>query len=300
MNRRERLSSQAALKTVGRLLIPIARFALRHSLKLQDLEMMLKVALLEAARTTLHDSGMAESGSRLSLMTGVHRRDVKKLATVSDSSPSLRDITTRIIGQWQSDTRFSDGHGKARPLTGKGPSSEFGELVSTVSREISPYVVLFELHRLGIVEESDDTVKLLKLEYASGEVDAGFAMLAEDVHDLIAAVEENLLDSHEIPNVHLRTSYDNVPADMADEIKDWILRETTEFHGRMRSRIATSDRDINPHAGGGPDTVRIAMGSFSRVEPVNRRESVPFPSSTPREKQERRRIPEIQDDESDS
>jgi hypothetical protein len=94
--------------------------------------------------------------------------------------------------------------------------------------------------------------------------------LSEDAEDLYLAVEENAFQAGETqPNHHLKTEYRNVPAEALPEIRSWCLREGSALHERARNFLSRYDRDINP-AVDGTGSFRIAIGSFSVIEPTNR------------------------------
>jgi hypothetical protein len=223
--------------------------------------------LLEAAQHQLETEGVEVSNSRLSVMTGVHRKDVASYFTSEKQITSAPDIVTKIIGQWQSDKRFCDKSRKPRVLSFETAQSEFAALVHTVSQDLNPYTILFELERILAVEKTSAGLKLKKLVHKpKGDVVQGLQLLAKDVSDLIAAVEENLYEEPAIPNLHIKTEYDNIPSAAVEEIRDWLLSEGEIFQERIRERLSQYDRDINPDIDDDSSPARIAFGTFSRVD----------------------------------
>ena len=143
------------LEGLKQLLRPVARFCLNRSIKIQDAGEMLKYAFLEIAKEELQRDAKLVSNSRLSVMTGLHRRDVVRLlldgVEISESAPLL----LRVIGQWQQDSRFADKKGHPKSLSIEGKKSEFVDLVQSISKDLNPYTVLFELERVGAVRRVD-------------------------------------------------------------------------------------------------------------------------------------------------
>ena len=248
------------------LLKPIARFCLRHSLKLQEVLEQMKLALLEAAEEEMKASGDKINISRLGVMTGVHRPDVvrlyrRKSPKDADSSNAL----IRIIGRWQSDAAFLTPAGKPKTLSFDGIQNEFVDLVGGVSTDLNPYAILFEMERVGIVSKSRAGLRLKSEVYnPRGDMRNGFVLLSGDAEDLICSVEENLL-SEVTPNHHIKTQYDRIAAGSVEKIRQWLLKEGMLFHKKLRDYLSQHDLDLNPKLDSNSETTRVAVASFSRI-----------------------------------
>lgn len=246
---------------------PVMRFCLRHSLKLQDILECCKVACLEAAEEEIKQSGEAVSVSRLSIMTGVHRPDVMRLYKSAETPEPKKNIITRIMGQWQSDKKFTTARGTPRTLEIEGKSSEFAKLVHAVSADLNPYTVLFELERQAVVERTSRGLVLKKQAHIpTGDLTEGFQFLSRDANDLIFAVEENLFGQADPPNLHMNTEYDNVSTRHLPEIRRWFLREGSAFHAKARRFLSQFDKDINKRLADNEPSARVAVCAFSRIE----------------------------------
>jgi hypothetical protein len=249
------------------LLLPVVRFCVRHAIKLHDIVEALKPLLLEVATQELERSGVKPTSNKLSLMTGVHRKDVTRLDPEAPAVEKRADIVTRIIGQWQSDRRFRTAGGKAKVLSFEGGKGEFAKLVASVSREVSPYAVAAEMQRSGVAGQTTQGMKLLAAVYVPrGNLDESFSFLGQDMEDLIVAVEENTLTEADPPNHHITTEYNNIRKSSIAAIREWFLREGEGFHRRAREFLSQHDRDINPKAGQSLERYRVSVSSFSRVE----------------------------------
>lgn len=263
--------SGALTRTISDSLIslvkPIARFCVRRSLKLQDIVEALKVALLEVANEEMEKSGATPSTSKLSIMTGVHRRDVVRLLDEEKKERDDEGLLGRIIGQWRNDKRFCTVAGRPKVLESEGKESEFISLVRSVSKDVNPYAVLFELERVGAIERSKSGVKLRSQVFIPvGNVRQGLQLLASDAGDLYEGVEENIFHSPKVPNLHIKTEYDNISPEHEAEIREWLLREGTAFHQKARDFLSQYDRDINPKLADAPGSGRVAVGTFSLLK----------------------------------
>lgn len=258
------------------LLRPAVTFAVRRSFRIQDLIEAMKEVFLEVAEEELTRAKVAVNVSKLSAATGLHRRDVMRLWRDEEAPKRGADLVTRIIGQWQADERFMSGNGRPRTLELEGRKGSFAELVGSVSSDLNPYTVLFELERAGAVEKTERGIRLLRTAYQPREdIAEGLELLGEDSLVLMSAVSENVLDQPRMENLHIKTSYDNIPPSNEGAIREWFLQNGNELHKRARVHLSALDRDINPNAPGaniksGPKAgrLRATVVTFSFTERV--------------------------------
>lgn len=262
------------IECVQHMLRPLLRFCVRHSLKLHELLEMVKIAYVRAADSELRASGAEVSASRLSVMTGVHRKDVTRILRDPGNFTPQENIVAKVMVQWQHNPKFRTRAGAPRVLEAEGKESEFAELVNSVNGgDLSAYALLYEMERMGVVERRGSTVRLVWRDFTpEPTVKNGLEMLASDTNDLYDAVEENIFHRQEIPNLHLRTVIDNVTPDAIPTIRRWLIEEGSLFHRRVRAFLAAFDRDLNPALRDAKGGVRVAFGTFSLVQKGRRDE----------------------------
>ena len=189
--------------------MPFAGLCVRRGVKIQDAIEALKAAYVKASQSELEKSGSSVNASKLSVMTGLQRRDIARLTSGESDQRGERSLLAKVIGQWRYDRRFSAKQ-QPKALAFEGERSEFMRLVASVSRDLNPYTVLFELERLGAVRRCEGKLVLAVESYEpAGDAEEGLRLLAEDVGDLTGAVEENIFAREEVPNLHIKTEYDN-------------------------------------------------------------------------------------------
>lgn len=232
------------LKSLARLLRPILRYCLRHNIKHSDLSNILRQELVSLAMDELNTAGEKWNVSRLSVMTGLHRREIERLAIKKDHLPRRTHLLNRLLGLWQSDEQFSFRNGKPRALLEQGEGASFRELVNQVSRELNPGTVLFELERSGLVRREKGKIILRREAFIpQGDVEQVFQIVSSDVNTLINAAEDNLSGDREKAHLHLTTHFDNIDPQEVPEVKKWIIQEGFKFHERVRKFLARFDRD---------------------------------------------------------
>lgn len=249
------------------LMRPLVRFCVRNAHSVQDFYNLAKSVFLSVAQEEMLKSTRKVNVSRLAALTGLHRDEVSKLLSKEGQyEPAPRSILDRVIGQWRHDKRFRTKAGEPRVLSFGEENSEFDELVGSVSKGLYSGTVLFELKRSGAVEETARGLRLVQQMFSvAGDPKQGFSLLSEDIDSLMCAGEENLTRPDEIPNLHIRTDYDNIVVEAVPEIKRWLVDEGKSFHKRAREFLASFDKDINPQLADKAGGVRVALTAFSHA-----------------------------------
>ena len=256
------------LRAICALLKPIAKLCLRRSFLFHEFIEAAKGAYVEAAVELMRGGEAEINVSRLSVMTGIYRKDITRIyreGRLSIDQPQT--LLRRVIWQWQSDRRYRVRSGEPRLLSCRGENSEFFKLVKGLTTTVSPATVLFELERSGAAKVSPEGVRLIA-DFAPEGTDErkGLSLLAQDVTSLIVAVEENLRSQTSVGNHHIRTEYDNVYVDALPQIRKWISDEGRVFHRRIREYLSTFDQDVSPR---GADYIgtnargRVVLTSFA-------------------------------------
>lgn len=247
------------------LMRPIARFCVRNGVTIQQLIDAGKIALVEAARESLEVATKKTNVSRIAVMTGIHRRDVLRLTAQEVDSGEPVSLINRIVGLWEQHPEFVGPDGKPRVLTCEGEFNEFRKLARQVSQDLNHGTLIFELERIGVAKRTTKGLRLVNAALSIRRDDAqAYQLLAMDVDDLLNAVQDNVSTQNDIPHLHARTEYDNVPVEHIPEVRNWILNEGGKFHERLRNFIARFDRDANPKVSG-TGRARVMVGTFSRT-----------------------------------
>lgn len=196
------MSSRPAivLDSVLRVMQPLVRLLLRNGVTYATFIAALKRVFIDAAEAELAATGMPRTDSAVTLLCGVHRRDVRNLSRpVHAAHAAPREpagLASQVVARWMNDPAFQDRKGAPRALSRSGQSDAggtFDELVAGVSRDVRPRAVLDELRRLGAVSEDDAGVALVASGFAPRQ---GFeelsALFCDNLSDHIGAAAMNL------------------------------------------------------------------------------------------------------------
>jgi hypothetical protein len=215
------------LDAVRTILRPLVRLMIARGVTLPALVAALKQTFVEVAVRDFRLDGSEPSDSRVSVLTGVHRKDVRTLRDAARPPPgsARRPLAATVVGRWLGDPAFLDAAGRPARLRRQadGGAPSFEALVEGVSRDVHPRTVLDELLRLGLVEldAAGEAVRLLAEGFVpSGDDAAALGFFQQNLHDHAAAATANLLAGPDDPRCLERAVfYNNIPAAELDRIE---------------------------------------------------------------------------------
>ena len=197
MGHHDGLDQGLSLAAIRSVLEPLVRLAVARGVRHAQFDALVKELYVQAARDAHPGVPLHRSVSRVSITTGLPRREVTRLSDAASAAPPLKKSPANFLfARWLTDPRFSrDGQPIPRlPYTGPHPS--FQSLAESVSRDVKPRTHLEELVRLGLArwDEADDSVTLLKTKFVpSSDEKQMFDFLGENVGDHLAAAVANVL-----------------------------------------------------------------------------------------------------------
>jgi hypothetical protein len=263
------MNAESTIRPLLRALLrPAARFCARHALKVQDVIDCFKAEFLSVAEEELQKQNAKVTRSRLSVITGLQRRDIDRLLQGTPPKREQSNLIFRIINQWRMDRRFSTKPGVPKVLSLTSETGDFAKLVASVSSDIGPATVLFEMIRMKFVEQTPRGVRLLVENFiprGAQKIDEGADILSADLSDLTDTVEANVFEETNPPRHHLRTEYDKIRPEGVEYLQSWFLREGHAFHLRARAELAKFDQDVNPDPSFKGETARVSFSSFNAI-----------------------------------
>ncbi len=206
----------ALVTAVKRVLRPLVGLLLDHGLTYTWLSGILKSIYVEVAEREFRLPGKDQTDSRITLLTGVHRKDVRRLRREpadDEKPPATVYLGAQLVALWVSDERFLDDHGNPRPLwrRPRDDESSFQDLVTSVSKDIRPRSVLDEWLRLGAVEIDAQERVCLKVEafVPSKGFEEKAYFFGRNLHDHMAAARHNV-QGGEPPLLERSVYYDDL------------------------------------------------------------------------------------------
>ena len=194
--------SPALVAALRRVLRPLVRLMMARGITYPHLSDLLKGLFVEVAERDFRLDNKLPTDSRVSLVSGVHRKDVSRLRANPQrrETPPAATVTlaSQVFSRWLGDPAWRGSRGAPRPLSrlaSEGGDRSFEALVAGISSDIRPRVVLDEWLNRGLVtlDERDRVcVNVQAFVPARGEDDKLF-YFALNLHDHAAAASHNLL-----------------------------------------------------------------------------------------------------------
>jgi len=183
------------------MLRPLARLLMAHGIHFPAFSELAKGVFVDVAARDFPDDGSGLTDSRVSLLSGVHRREVKRLRTEAPQyqAPQSVSMGAQIAARWCAEAAFLDHQRRPKPLPrtfNQGGDVSFERLVESISKDIRPRAVLDEWLRLGVATlDEADCVHLSEAAFvpAHGVEEKAF-FFGKNLHDHLAAATHNLLD----------------------------------------------------------------------------------------------------------
>ena len=275
---------EPVVRAVRRMLRPLVRLLIRFGISYPALSNLLKTLYVEVADTDFPVDGRPQTISRITVLTGVHRKDVKRILDQVDTDPAILLTPTlgaQIIGKWAGDPRFSDTDGRPRPLprTGHQNGETFETLVASVSKDVRPRAVLDEWLRLGIATLDDDgRVALNTAAFVpSRGLEEKAHYFGRNLRDHIAAAAHNVAGDG-APLFERAVFYDGLTAASVDALRGMAEEGGMDLLLRInREALRLAERD----AGDPENTERMTVGIFFFREDETAASAVPTPAVRP-------------------
>jgi hypothetical protein len=213
-----------------------------HGLTAAAMHRILTNAFLQAAAKRARLKNGRVNQSRVAIMTGLTRTEVRKHFEHGDvKDPSTAEFgANRVVNSWMRDPEFSTNDGQPKELPLNGRYGSFKSLARLYSGDIPARATLEELKRLGVVRVTRGTVKLLR-QSASGKrrQEKTLSAIGMQISDSLRAIG---YPTNSAPT-HVTT--DSIVLEAGDSIAAQLLRQRClEAAKGMLAGLEVSSRNL--------------------------------------------------------
>jgi hypothetical protein len=180
---------------------PLVRWLIRHGVAYPSFAAAVKQVFLDAAQDELKTRKLPQTDSALSLLSGVHRRDIRNMlrgqTSSHNSTTRATSLASQVVALWISDSRYCTEEGNSRLLPrqklGEDITGSFEDLVLQITSDVRARAVLDELLRLEVVVEKEEGIALVHDAFVPRhELPAMAALAQANIADHAAAATANL------------------------------------------------------------------------------------------------------------
>ena len=272
-----------------KLLRPVVRQMISYGVSYSAFDRIVRELFVEVAEEDFALPFKRQTDSRLSLMTGLNRKEIAQLRqrrAQPEQTQSIEDsLITHVMGRWMGGPPYAAPDGTPRRLPYESTDkrlASFARLArDVVGVDIPVRSVLDELLRTGAVQlDSEGNVELSRQAYVPPDGTEGkLTLLGSDPAELFSTIVYNI-EHPENARLQRKVVYDNVGSDALPALKEEARRLGEEFIRRSNALLASYDRDRNPEAPGGKRS-RVALATFYFEQETPSPEAPPASSEPP-------------------
>lgn len=146
---------------------PIAKILLRYGIGYREFAEVAKSAFVDVATSEYGLRGRPTNASRVAVMTGLTRKEVRRLREQTSTDQHNLVVKTTplatILHKWHSDEEFLDRDGRPADLAFSGLAPTFSDLVRKYGGDIPPGAMRTELKRINaVVDGPDEKLRVTK------------------------------------------------------------------------------------------------------------------------------------------
>lgn len=258
------------LRTLGRLLRPLVPLLIRNGITYPVMADLLRDLYVDVALRDMLTDEKSRTDSRVSLLTGVHRKEIRRQRAAparEESTPEVVTLGSQIIARWLGAAPWAGPGGVPLPLpraaTGDEPS--FDGLVAAVTKDVRPRAVLDEWLSQDLVRlDAEDRVVLnVEAFVPRPGRDEQLFYFGRNLHDHIAAAAANVGAATKAPFLDRSVHYDALPVAAAEQLeamgREAAVRMLLEINRRAMELAEAHDPPTGP-------TRRVNLGVYLYAE----------------------------------
>lgn len=260
------------MRALAWLLRPLVLLCIRSGVTFPILADLLRGLYVDVASRDLLSGERARTDSRLSLLTGIHRKELRRqrLQPAPALEPAVVTLTSQAVARWLGDPDYLDGSGAPRPLPRTGPAASFDSLIAGVTRDMRSRAVLDEWLSRGLARLDGEGRVVLQAQglLPQENMEARLFYFARNLQDHLAAAGANIVTQGHAPFLERSLRYERLGLTAAQALER-AAREAANSMLLDLNRIAVTiaDRD-DLAAREAPDraTRRVNLGVYLYVE----------------------------------
>ncbi len=192
------LVSEVVETAIVRILKPLIRILLRNGIAYATFADIARKVYVDNGFEEAKRQGQRQTVSNVSIMTGINRKEVKRLreadAYSDDNSLKKLNRIARVLAGWQHDEEFLDDQGEPKTLQLEGERGSFSRLVKRYSGDMPVVAMLNSLldgNSIRVLDDGD--IKLINRNYLpKGDPENKVNILGIDTAELISTIDHNI------------------------------------------------------------------------------------------------------------
>jgi general stress protein 26 len=268
-------SNSPIVAAIFHILRPLVRLLLLNGVTFPAFTDQIRLTYVKIAEDEFKLDSKPQTDSRISLITGIHRREVNRLRKEQAAKVSLSQrasMSGLLLTIWTGHAEYLDENGAPRALPRWAKDSagvSFESMVQSVSKNIRARAVLDEWLRQGLITlEQDDKVHLRADAFNKPQdMEEKIYYFSQNIHDHLASTVHNLT-SAEPPFLEQCVFYDRLSAESVKELRDYSRHVGTgalRAFNKRAAELQKSDK-LKPDA---LQRINFGVYNFSELEALD-------------------------------
>lgn len=263
-------TQQLIAQSLVKLMRPLIRILLRNGVTYRAFAEIAKSIYIENAQADFKIPGRKQTDSRISVITGLSRKEVKRVKQLPppDDGENLTryNRASRVISGWTQDEIFMDEQGNPADLPLDDSPNSFTELVRRHSGDAPPRAVLDELEQVGAVQRLENGHLCLLTRGYIPQTDSPdrlgiFGIMAAD---LLRSADHNLTDESGKPFFQRVVANDRIPVDATEDFQQLSRRHCQQYLEKLDQWLNENEL---PNAAASREYRRVGVGVYYFEEP---------------------------------
>jgi Family of unknown function (DUF6502) len=258
------------LRALSRLLRPLISLLIRNGITYPVIADLLRDLYVDVALRDILPNDRSRTDSRVSLLTGVHRKEIRRQRAApprDEATPEVVTLSSQIIARWLGAAPWAGAGGVPLPLPRAAASGEpsFDGLVEAVTKDLRPRAVLDEWLSQDLVRlDAQDRVVLNAEAFVPRPGrDEQMFYFGRNLHDHIAAAAANVSAVDKAPFLDRSVHYDALPVAAAEQLevmgREAAIRMLLDINRRAMQIAEAHDPPTGP-------TRRVNLGVYLFAE----------------------------------
>lgn len=252
------------LHAARRILYPLVRILLRNGIPSDALTEMVRQTYVDVASEEFAIDGRKQTNARISVITGLNRKEVARLRgndplSVDDQQRWNRAAT--VLGAWLRDEEFLNPKGDPLDLRFESGVPSFTGLVRKHSGDMQPLAIADELRRVGAIEDVEGKLRMTTRGYVpSSDPESVVDILGMDTAELMETIDHNMRAAADDKLFQLKVLSDNVPVKYVAEFNAYSRRLARPVLEELNRWLA--ERDLKRDWSGTDERAVVGLGVY--------------------------------------
>ncbi|MGI9235942.1 MAG: DUF6502 family protein [Woeseiaceae bacterium] len=248
------------------LLRPIASIVLKCGMTWREFSELSKSVFVSVATDEFGIRGRPTNVSRVSILTGISRKEVKRQRELLAEpeigiSPKTTDAS-RLLSGWYQHPDYVDAEGRPLALPGGGPKPSFHSLFEHFGGDTPQQTLVRELLKAGSIEENEQGQYVAKRRYHMPvEMDPGsIRVFGTNLFDHANTLCKNITSRTEDRWLEGFAIDDQIHPDAIEDFRDFLDKRGQHFLEEIDDWLSQHRLDSNES---GTTPVRLGLGVYA-------------------------------------